>query len=103
MPSTIPRITSTTRISIRVMPDTCLRERFICLKRPFAWWRAAAAFFGARSELLEPLRHVSADEFGHSHDAQENREHDAAHEHREPEDQRRLQDRQEALDGDLHF
>ena len=44
------------------------------------------------------LDSVSADEFAHAHDAEQDREHDAADHHRERQDQHRLEHREEALD-----
>src|SRR5438270_13414719 len=45
----------------------------------------------------------SSDKFAHSHDPEENREHDSADKHREPEYQRWLEHREKALHRDLHF
>ena len=42
-------------------------------------------------------------EFGHAQDAQQDRQHDPADENRQAEDQRRLENRQEPLDGHLHL
>src|SRR6266849_2004679 len=54
-------------------------------------------------ERPDRLDGSSGDKFAHSHDPEENREHDSADKHREPEYQRRLEHRETALHRDLHF
>src|SRR5947207_10759277 len=104
MPSTTPIKTSTTRISIRVIPDSCLRDRFIfILQRPYACSAAMLSRMFSSGGADRIVRQVSADEFAHPHHAEQDREHDSADQHGETEDHRRLEDREEALDGDLHL
>src|SRR5450759_712720 len=45
----------------------------------------------------------SDDKFAHTHDTEENSEHDSADEHREAEDQRRLEHGEKTLHRDLYF
>src|SRR5437868_9194121 len=103
MPSTTTIKVVTTRIAHSVIPVACVRETFnVILQRPCACC-ASMMTSAAGTDRSGKLRQVSTDEFAHAHHAEQDRKHDPADENRETEDHRGLEDRQKALDGDLHF
>src|SRR4051812_23580350 len=87
---TMPMSTRTTRISMRVMPRTALREWNDC-------------FIFMEYLLRDPLDAHLLYKFAHAHDAQQNGKHDASDHHRQAEDEHRLQDGQESLDRHLNL
>src|SRR5664279_4258805 len=98
-PMTMPISVSTTRISIRVMPriaamllDKARRATSRCdpackaHRKLFCMVTLSPGHGGP-----DRLERSSGDKFAHSHDPEENREHDSADKHREPEYQCRLE------------
>src|SRR5579864_5283875 len=98
MPMTMPSRTSTTRISIRVMP----RELRAVPNSPCAGFVFIASS-PSSPRRLGPLDAASGDKFAHAEQAEQNRQHDAEDEHGKPEDQHRLEDGEETLDCQLHL
>src|SRR6266571_4402962 len=97
MPMTMPISVSTTRISIKVIPRLPYRMR---LRR-----RDKRRGVSNRCMITSPrptwagcLDAASSDKFAHPHDTEQDREHDAADQHREAEDQRGLEHCEKALD-----
>src|SRR4029079_11641757 len=112
MPSTTPISVSTTRISISVMPACRARPRHDIPRAPrpcklrwvftimSSFARDARNRVGAQQKIGWTRFRC---EFAHAHHAEQDREHDAADEDRESENQHRLEHREEALDRSRHF
>src|SRR4029079_15824997 len=94
MPSTTPISTSTTRISISVMPREC-RRRIVWSRIVFPSIRLAQ-FLRAKRQASRGLVPFLLHKFAHSHHTQQDGEHDAADHHGETEDQRGLENGEKA-------
>src|SRR5512143_1279389 len=101
MPITTAIRTSTTRISISVIPDCRVVSRPV-MPAPLSGLFATAPR-GQDPARGATIRHASLDKFAHPHYAEQDREHDPADQHREREQQRRLEHGEEALDREGHL
>src|SRR5437870_1323238 len=98
MPMTIPISTSTTRISIRVMP----RDRRARVETP-ALVSILISVPSPPAVRSRPLDAPSYDKFAHRHHAHEDRKHDPANENSEAQDQHRLKHGKKAAHRHLHL